>query len=174
MARIKVFDECIFYLSRLPGICNKTATRLAMYILSQDENFAIKLAESIQELRLNTVFCSVCGCISSHDICDICQDEHRDKTTLCVVEEAKDILAIEQTSRFHGVYHALGGKLSPIDGVGPENLRISDLIKRLNEGAIKEVIIATNHDVEGDTTALYLSKVIGKYDRRIIPSVRIW
>ena len=168
MARLKVFDDCVKDLSRLPGVGRKTATRLAMHILRQDGDFAIKLANSIQALKLNTCFCSLCGGLSETEVCNICTDEYRNKNLICIVEDAKDILAIEQTARFQGVYHALGGSLSPMDGIGPEELRIDELIDRVslmpkNTDASNELIIATNHDIEGDTTALYLRRILTEH-----------
>jgi len=155
-----LISELVRELSRLPGIGRKTAERLAYFILKEDEQFGRRLAHAIVEVKEKVRFCSVCGNLTDIDPCKICSDPHRNKRTICVVEEAKDIWAIEKTGTYSGVYHVLMGALSPLDGIGPEQLRIQELIGRIRKDAVEEVIIATDPNVEGDATALYLSKLI--------------
>ncbi len=176
MPRLKVFDDCINELSRLPGVGRKTATRLAMHILRQDNTYATRLSNSIQALKDRTRFCDLCGGLAESSLCGVCSDPYRQKQTICIVADAQDILAIEQTARFRGVYHALGGTLSPMDGIGPEELRMDELLDRIrvslasselsasSSGKVEvEIIIATNHDIEGDTTALYLQRILREF-----------
>ena len=158
MHKIKLLNDCIFELSRLPGVGRKTAARLAMHILKMKSEDVHKLAERIVAFKDNTTFCSICGGLSENDICPICKDGYREQHTLCVVEEAKDLFVIEQTGYYKGRYHVLGGKISPLDGIGPDNLRIAELIKRVEAEQIKEVILATNPDVDGETTAIYITR----------------
>lgn len=162
MSYSKSFDRCVKELSKLPGIGKKTATRLAMHILKMPVRDVEDIANAIYNLKKNTRFCVKCGSISDEDLCDICADKNRDTSVICVVEEPKDIFLIETSGRFNGVYHVLGGRLAPLDGISPEDLRINELLKRIGEGA-KEVILATNPDVEGDTTAIYLHKLICRH-----------
>ena len=159
MARIKVFEDCVFELSRLPGVGRKTATRLALHLLKMNQDSVQSLADSIVELKTRTVFCKECGGISEREICHICSDSYRDKTSLCIVEEARDIFVIENTGCFEGIYHVLGGKISPLDGIGPDELRFDELVERVKKHEVTEIIIATNPDVEGETTAVYVSRL---------------
>jgi recombination protein RecR len=152
----KAIDE----LSKLPSIGKKTAQRLAMHILKSDVNEVESLLKSISELKTKIKFCSVCFNISVDDVCDICKSEKRDKTTICVVEEVNDVIAIEKTNEYNGLYHILGGVLSPLSGTGADSLRINELIARLGRDKINEVILALNPDTEGETTSLYLAKLI--------------
>jgi recombination protein RecR len=160
MQKIKTLDDCIHELSRLPGVGRKTAARLAMHILKMKTEDVRRLAEKITVFRENTLFCKVCGGLSDSEICGICKDSYRDKHLLCIVEEAKDIFIIEQTGYYKGQYHVLGGKISPLDGIGPDNLRIKELSERLADGEITEAILATNPDVDGETTAIYLTRIL--------------
>jgi recombination protein RecR len=160
MQKIKALDECIYELSRLPGIGRKTAARLTMHILKMKPEDVRRLTEKITTFRESTLFCKICGGLSDAEICGICQDPYRDKGAICVVEEAKDLFVIEQTGYFKGQYHVLGGKISPLDGIGPDNLRINELMERLAQGEIKEVILATNPDVDGETTAIYITRAL--------------
>jgi len=146
--------------SQFPGIGRKTAERLAYYILKEDEKFARDLASAILEVKEKVKFCSICGNMTENDPCPICSSPFRNKKVICVVEEAKDIWAVEKTGTYKGVYHVLMGALSPLDGIGPEKLRIQELLGRLQKEAIEEVIIATDPNAEGDATALYLSRLI--------------
>ncbi len=157
---IPSFARLVAELAKFPGVGNKTATRLAFFLLRQPEAQAEALAAAIVALRRNTRFCSVCFHITEQDPCSLCSDPGRDESLLCVVEEPQALLAIERSRSFKGRYHVLHGALSPLDGIGPEDLKIVSLIKRLEQSAIQEIIIATNFTVEGDATALYLAKLI--------------
>ncbi len=152
----KLLDE----LERLPGIGPKSAQRMAHYILNVDDAQARRLADAILEVKQNVRLCARCFNYSQDDFCEICQSTRRDQSIVCVVSEAKDIPAIERTGAFDGVYHVLGGALSPMDGIGPDDLRVAELMKRLGVEEIEEVVIATNPNVEGETTATYLSRLI--------------
>ena len=163
MQKIKGLDDCVYELSRLPGVGRKTAVRLAMHILKMKKEDVARLTEKINSFRENTLFCKVCGGLTDTDICPVCQDPYRDKGTVCVVEEAKDIFVIEQTGYYKGLYHVLGGKISPLDGIGPDSLKISELIDRLKDGEINEVILATNPDVDGETTSIYITRALKNY-----------
>lgn len=147
-------------LSKLPGIGKKTAQRLALYILKYDNESAEKLIDAIKNLKLKLRFCSRCFNFSEDKLCGICRSSKRDNETICVVEEASDIIAIEKTNEYNGLYHVLGGVLSPLSGVGSENLRIKELMKRFENENIKEIILALNPDTEGEATSLYLARLI--------------
>lgn len=147
-------------LSKLPGIGKKTAQRLALYILKYDNQSAEKLIEAIKNLKLKLRFCSRCFNFSEEELCGICSSSKRDQETICVVEEASDIIAIEKTNEYTGLYHVLGGVLSPLAGIGSENLRIKELMKRFENENIKEIILALNPDTEGEATSLYLARLI--------------
>jgi recombination protein RecR len=158
MFKIKPFEECVSELSKLPGIGRKTAMRLALFLLSKDINFVEKISKSLLNLKVNTKICKICYGISEMEVCEICSDKYRKKGIICVVEEPKDIFVIEASGRFDGVYHVLGGKISPLDDIGPDKLRIEELINRVENENVKEVILATNPDIEGETTAIYIKK----------------
>ncbi len=148
-------------LAQLPGIGRKTAQRLTFYLLKQPAETAARLAEAIQRVRERVTSCGVCGTLTDVDPCAICTDPRRDATLLCVVEEASDVAAIERAGRFRGRYHVLGGRLSPLEGVGPEALRVDHLLARVANGAgVREVIIATNPSMEGEVTATYLQQAL--------------
>jgi recombination protein RecR len=151
-------ERLVHHLSRLPGIGTKSATRLAFHILRSGE-LASELAEALSAASVQVGQCSVCGNISSSDPCSVCSNPKRDPATLCVIERSQDLQAIERSGGFGGLFHVLGGVLSPLDGVGPEQLRISELLARI-EGGVEEVIVATNPTVEGDATALYLARLL--------------
>ncbi len=144
----------------MPGIGPKTAQRLAFYILKNPPEEAANLAKVIIEAKQKIKECSICGNITDQEICEICQSSSRDKTIICVVEGVKDLIAMERTGEYQGVYHVLGGAISPLDGIEPGDLRIENLISRLKTGEIKEVILATNPNIEGEVTASYLNKLI--------------
>ncbi len=146
-------------LERLPGIGPKSAQRLAFHILRADEAAAGRLAEAIVEVKRSIHFCARCFNLAEADLCEVCRDPRRDEHIVCVVEEPRDVVAIERTGEFHGLYHVLQGAISPIDGVGPEQLRVRELIDRIGAGGIEELILATNPNVEGETTALYISRL---------------
>lgn len=147
-------------LARLPGIGPKTAQRLAFHLLRQPVDFSRELAEALLGMRESVIFCSTCFYITAEDPCGICTDPRRDRALLCVVEEPLDVLAFERTQRYRGLYHVLHGALSPIEGIGPDDLKISALQARLRGGTFQEVILATNPNIEGDTTAQYLTQLI--------------
>jgi len=155
-----IIQDLIDELGRLPGVGPKSAQRIAFHIIQSDRVDVTRLAEVLKIVKERVKFCSICGNISEEKLCKICRDPRRDKTSICVVEESKDVLAIEKTREFKGNYHVLGGAISPIDGVGPENLRIKELMTRLAETTISEVIIATDPNLEGEATATYLTRLI--------------
>jgi len=147
-------------LERLPGVGPKSAQRLAFHILKGDDATAQRLADAIVEVKRRIHFCRQCFNFSAEDLCEYCRDPRRDASSICVVEEPRDVVAIERTGEFRGLYHVLQGAISPMDGIGPEQLRVRELIDRLGDGAVTEVVIATNPNVEGETTALYLARLI--------------
>lgn len=147
-------------LARLPGIGSKTAQRLAFFLLNAPPDVAESLSSAIREARMQVRRCSVCGNLTDRDPCAVCDDEAREKTVICVVQDPRDVAAIEKYRGFKGVYHVLHGALSPLAGLGPEELNIKSLVARLESGRVKEVILATNPDVEGDATALYLARLL--------------
>ena len=153
-------EALISYLTRLPGVGPKTAQRLALHLLNTREADALGLAQAISEARRKVKRCCVCGNLTDDDCCPVCLDETRDNTTLCVVEQPGDCIVIERTNQFHGRYHVLHGALSPMESIGPADLNIESLLKRLQGSGIKEVIMATNTGVEGEATALYLARQI--------------
>ncbi len=157
---IPSFARLVAQLAKFPGVGNKTATRLAFFLLRQSQADAEALASAILDLKRNTRFCSVCFHMTEQDPCPLCCDRGRDAELLCIVEEPQALLAIERSRSFRGRYHVLHGALSPLDGIGPEELKIAPLLDRLKEGEVQEVLIATNFTVEGDATALYLAKLI--------------
>lgn len=156
--------ECF---ARLPGIGRKSAQRLAFHILRMPEEEAKAFANAILEAREKIGYCEICKNITDTPRCAICSDETRDKSTVCVVEDPRDVIAIERTKEYHGLYHVLGGLISPMDGIGPENLFIKELLARLGDGTVKEVIMATNPTVEGEATAMYLSRLIKPMDIKV-------
>ena len=155
-----IIQDLIDELGRLPGVGPKSAQRIAFHIIQSDRVDVTRLAEVLKTVKERVKFCSICGNISEEELCKICRDPRRDKTSICIVEESKDVLAIEKTREFKGTYHVLGGAISPIDGVGPENLRIKELMSRLAETTIAEIIIATDPNLEGEATATYLTRLI--------------
>jgi len=159
-------DKLIHEMSKLPGIGEKTATRLAYYILKAPSDYAKSFAESLVEVKEKIHFCSICANLTDRDPCLVCKDPRRDRSIICVTEDPTDLAAIEKTGSFRGQYHVLHGVLSPLDGVGPEDLRIKELLMRLKDEEVTEVIIATNPSVEGEATALYLAKLIKPLDIR--------
>jgi recombination protein RecR len=156
----KYLDDLIDELSGLPGIGRKSASRLAFHILNMEEENARRLVRSIIELKENIVTCESCGGISDSSTCSLCLDDKRDRETVCVVENARDILTIESTGEYSGLYHVLMGVLSPLDGIGPEDLNIRSLLERCSGQSVREVILAFNSTVEGDATSLYISDLL--------------
>ena len=157
MASSPAMDRLVASLKRLPGIGEKSATRLAYFLLSAPEEVSRELSESIARLQQDTVVCASCYTLSDRTPCPVCANSDRDRTLVCVVEEPADMAAIERSGGFRGLYHVLGGALSPIDGMGPETLRVGDLERRVSEEGIKEIILATNPTAEGDATAHFLA-----------------
>ncbi len=153
-------EKLIESFERLPSIGHKTAIRLAFYILNSTQEETNEFVSSILEAKKNLKYCSICYNISDTDPCQICANAKRDKSSICVVEDVKDIIAMERTHEFKGVYHVLHGSISPMNGIGPDDIKIKELLARLMDGTVKEVILATNPRVEGEATAIYLSKLI--------------
>ena len=153
-------EKLIESFERLPSIGHKTAIRLAFYILNSTQEETNEFVSSILEAKKNLKYCSICYNISDTDPCQICANAKRDKSSICVVEDVKDIIAMERTHEFNGVYHVLHGSISPMNGIGPDDIKIKELLARLMDGTVKEVILATNPRVEGEATAIYLSKLI--------------
>ena len=153
-------QQLIDELGRLPGVGPKSAQRIAFYLIEAESDVALTLAEVLKEVREKVRFCESCGNVSESEKCSICSDLKRDQGLICVVEDSKDIAAIERTREFRGLYHVLGGAISPIAGIGPDQLRIKQLMKRLADPNIREVIIATNPNLEGEATATYLARLI--------------
>jgi len=144
--------------SRLPGIGPKSAARLTYYLLRAPDEHSLALAEALKDLKATTRYCSVCFNITEQDPCPICADEKRDRTLICVVEEPLDVVAFERTENYRGLYHVLHGAINPIEGIGPDQLRIKELVARVENGAVREVIMATNVGLEGDATAMYIHR----------------
>jgi recombination protein RecR len=155
-----IIQDLIDELGRLPGVGPKSAQRIAFHIIQSERVDVTRLAEVLKTVKERVKFCAICGNITEEELCKICRDPRRDNTSICVVEESKDVIAIEKTREFKGKYHVLGGAISPIDGIGPENLRIRELMQRLAETQIAEVIIATDPNLEGEATATYLTRLI--------------
>jgi len=156
----KPLNNLINQLSKLPGIGGKTAQRLAFHILSMDEKDAIAIADAIVEGKRFMKYCSVCGNLTDQDPCSICSDATRDRKVVCVVESAKDVAAMERIREYNGLYHVLHGAISPMEGIGPEDINLKSLIVRLRENDIDEVILATNPNIEGEATAMYIARLI--------------
>ena len=153
-------QDLIDELGQLPGIGPKSAQRIAFHLLAADPVDVRRLAAALIEVKDKVRFCRVCGNVAQDELCKICADSRRDETVICVVEEPKDVVAVERTREFRGRYHVLGGAISPIDGVGPDDLRIRELLHRLADGTVQEVILATNPNLEGEATATYLSRLL--------------
>ena len=147
--------------NRLPGIGPKSAQRIAYYLLKIPAEDAYRLAKAVSDAKEHVRWCDMCFNFAEEPLCNLCADPRRDVTTLCAVEEPRDVVAIERTQEYMGLYHVLGGAISPLDGIGPEQLRISELLNRVSHGTIKEVIIATNPNIEGEATAMYIAKLLG-------------
>jgi recombination protein RecR len=163
----KLLESAVSELSRLPGIGKKTALRLALYILREEKIFANNLGNSIIRMREDIVFCKKCNNISDEALCDICSNHKRDENLLCIIENTQDVIAVENTSQYNGLYHVLGGVISPIEGIGPNDLTISGLIERVNKEDIKEIILALPATVEGDTTAYYIYKLVKEFGVKV-------
>ena len=160
----KHIEEAINQFAKLPGVGRKSAVRYVLYVLKQDNKEVEAFVNSIVNLRNEMRYCSVCHNISDKEVCSICSNHNRDKSLLCVVEDIRDVMAIESTQQYRGVYHVLGGIISPMDGIGPSDLNIESLVKRISEGAIKEVIMALSTTMEGDTTNFYIYKRLKEFN----------
>ena len=163
----KPVSKLVEAFARLPGIGSKTASRLTYYLLRRGPEEAQALADALANLHGGTLFCSICCNISESDPCPVCSDAARDRTTICVVEEPLDVQAIENTGAYDGLYHVLHGHISPMDRIGPDDLRMAELITRVKTGAVKEVIVATNPTLEGDATAMYLAETLAPFGARV-------
>lgn len=153
-----LLDNAVNQISRLPGIGRKTALRLVLHMLRQEQEDVTALADALTILRRDVKYCKICYNISDTDVCPICSDKRRDAATICVVENIQDVLAIEQTQQYNGLYHVLGGVISPMDGIGPNDIKINELVDRIAGNEIKEVIFALSSTMEGDTTNFYISR----------------
>jgi len=160
-------ENAVEQLSKFPGVGKKSALRMTLFLLRSDLSIAEALSQAILDLKQNTRFCVVCGNISEQEKCSICNSVNRNRELLCVVRDFQDIIALENTGRYNGVYHVLGGLISPMQGVGPSDIRIGELLERVSEGEIKEVVLALNANMEGDTTEFYISKKLASYDVNI-------
>lgn len=156
----KSVSKLITELSKLPGIGPKTASRLAFYLIKNPQIEVKELGQAFLELKADVTYCSQCHNIADHNPCSICADKHRDNKLLCVVEEPLDVLAIEKSRSFHGRYHVLGGRLSPLEGISAEDLNLTTLLARVEKGDVDEVIIGTNHNIEGEATAMYIQRML--------------
>lgn len=154
----KLIADAVAEFTKLPGIGEKTALRLVLHLLKQDEEKVSYFGTAVMRMRSEIKFCKTCHNVADHDQCEICANPQRDHSTVCLVESLRDVIAIENTNIFRGVYHVLGGVISPIDGVGPDKLNIESLVNRVKEGTVKEVIMALSPTIEGDTTIFYVSK----------------
>ena len=160
-------QDLIDELGRLPGVGPKSAQRIAFHLLAADAADVRRLADALTEVKLRVRFCEICGNVAESEQCRICRDPRRSVEVICVVEEPKDVVAIERTREFRGKYHVLGGAINPIDNVGPDDLRITQLMQRLADGTVQEVILATNPNLEGEATATYLSRLLHSLEIRV-------
>jgi recombination protein RecR len=164
----KLIEDAVNEIAKLPGIGKKTALRLVLHLIKENEDKTLLLTDALRKLRANIKFCSICHNISDEDECSICRSHRRDRTILCVVEESRDVMAIESTSQYTGLYHVLGGVISPMNGIGPADLKIDSLISRLSNSIdLKEVILGLSPTLEGDTTAFYLNKKLKDFPVKI-------
>ena len=165
-------ENTVNELSRLPGIGKKTALRLALHILKDDELYAEKLGDAIIKMRREIKFCKRCNNISDNALCEICANHKRDENTVCVVEDTRDVMAIENTAQFNGLYHVLGGIINPMEGIGPNDIAIRHLVERINTEEIKEIILALPATVEGDTTNYYIFKLVKEFGIKVTTIAR--
>lgn len=168
----KLIEDAVNAFATLPGIGKKTALRLVMHLLQHDVQDTKHLTEAVLKMRQDIRFCNVCHNVSDGEICSICSGGYRDKSVVCIVENFRDIIAIENTRHYNGLYHVLEGLISPMDGIGPEQLNIQSLVQRLESGEIKEVIMALNPTIDGDTTIFYLSKLLSGFEVKITSIAR--
>lgn len=160
----QLFEKAVSEFSSLPGIGQKTALRLVLHMLRQTPDKVERFVRTLGDMRRDIKYCEVCHNISDTDLCPICSDPRRDKSTVCVVENVQDVMAIENTQQYNGLYHILGGIISPMDGIGPNDIEINSLVKRVEDGGIKEVILALSSTMEGDTTNFYIYRKLAGYD----------
>jgi len=168
----KLIEDAVHEIAKLPGIGQKTALRLALHLLQHDEHEVAQLSEALLRLRREVRFCRKCHNISDADLCSICSNPNRDESVLCVVQDTRDVMAIENTSQYKGQYHVLGGLISPMDGIGPSDLNIGTLVERCADGSVTEIILALSATTEGDTTNFYLYKKLRESDVRITTLAR--
>ena len=159
-----LLEKAVGEFSKLPGIGRKTALRLMLHLLRQPADDVSTLAEAVARMRREVRYCKVCHNISDTEVCPICSDQRRDRQLVCVVENVQDVMAVENTQQYHGLYHVLGGVISPVDGIGPSDLEIGSLVERVSQGEVKEVILALGSTMEGDTTNFYISRKLAPYD----------
>lgn len=162
-----LLENAVDELSALPGVGRKTALRLSLYLLRREPEYAERLGTVLQALRRDVKYCRTCHNICDTDLCDICADTSRDRSTVCVVENVKDVMTVENTAQFRGLYHVLGGIISPIDGIGPGDLEIDSLVKRVAEGEVREVVLALSTTMEGDTTNFFIYRKLSAYPVRV-------
>lgn len=163
----KLLEQAVQQFAGLPGIGRKTALRLVLHLLRQDTDDVVRFADTIATMRREVKHCHVCHNISDSDVCPICADPRRDNQTVCIVENIQDVMAIENTQQFNGLYHVLGGLISPMDGIGPSDLEIDSLVGRVSEGTIREVILALSPTMEGDTTSFYIFRKLADKDVKV-------
>lgn len=163
----KLLEHAVAEFSKLPGIGRRTALRLVLYLLSKDQTSTHALADSLVRLRDDVKYCKVCHNISDTDVCDICANPRRDHSTVCVVENVKSVLSVEATGQYNGLYHVLGGVISPMDGIGPSDLQLDSLVERVKAGGVEELILALNPTMEGDTTNFYIQRRLAEMSVRI-------
>ena len=164
---IPLLKEAVDALSALPSIGEKTALRLALFLLRRPEEEAVRLGNALIRLRTEVRYCRVCNMISEGDVCPICADSHRDHSVICVVESVRDVMSIEETGEYNGVYHVLGGVISPMDGIGPDDLHIDSLVERVSSEDVHEVVLAISRGMEGETTSYYIKRLLSGKDVRI-------
>lgn len=167
----KLLDDVVMELSRLPGVGKRTAMRLAMYLLRMEQYDVRIFSESIQRFRNEIRYCRQCNNLSDNEICDICQDKTRDRGVVCVVEQVKDVISIENTGQYRGLYHVLGGVISPMEGIGPSDLKVDLLKENISKGEIKEVVLALGTTVEGETTSFYITRRLNDCEGIIVTSI---
>ncbi len=163
----RLLERAVHEFSQLPGIGRKTALRLVLHLLRQDAEDVMQFTDAVSQMKQEVKFCRVCHNISDQEVCPICSDERRDASTICVVENIQDVMAVENTQQFSGLYHVLGGLISPMDGIGPGDLEIESLVNRVEEGDVKEVILALSSTMEGDTTNFYIFRKLASFDVKI-------
>ena len=163
----QLFGKAVSELAGLPGIGQKTALRLALFLFRQDKDKVERFVRTISEMRGETMYCKICHNISDTEVCPICANPHRDATMVCVVENVQDVMAIENTQQYNGLYHVLGGVISPMDGVGPADIEIDSLVDRVKDGGVEEVILALSSTMEGDTTNFYIYRKLAGYDVKL-------